>query len=310
MGEGTDRKIELKGAAILILAAAVYGSGLVAQKAGMDSLGPFAFSALRFLLGAAALVPLMLIIEKRSTPEQKAERLSGKPLVIGCFICAVDLVFMVASQQIGLPYTTVGKAGFITSLYVILTPIAGVLFLKRKISHRVWVAAVMAVIGFYLLSLTGGMTSLNFGDGLMLIAAVSCTIYVYLMEYFSVKAEPVKFTMLQFLFTGGICAIFAIIFETTTMQDVINELAPILYAGLGICAIGYTLQMIGQKYVESSRATILLSSESLFSLFSGMIYYHELLSVREYIGCALIFSAIILTEIKINNKKDTENEQH
>ncbi len=284
-----------KGDIILIIAALVYGSGLVAQSEG-NSLGPWTFSALRFLLGALVLLPIALYVRSKKSPEEKAQEMSVKEMLPGVLIVALDLVLMVICQQYALIYTTVGKAGFITSLYVIGVPIAGLLFLKRRIRKRIWIAAIISVIGFYFISLTGGFEALNRGDLLLLIGAGTCVVFVYLMEYFAKRAEACMFTCLQFLFTGLFCIPGALIFESCTMEMVNGAIIPILYAGIGICAAGYTLQMIGQKYVPSERATILLSTESLFSLFSGMLLLHEALSLREYIGCALIFFAVLLAE--------------
>ena len=224
--------------------------------------------------------------------------MSLKEMLPGCLIVALDLVAMVIAQQNGLLYTTVGKAGFITSLYVIGVPLAGLIFLKRKISRRILIAAVIAVIGFYFISLSGGFEGINKGDIIMLIAALTCVIFVYLMEFFSKRADASTFTMVQFFFTGMLCLPGALIFEDTTWSMIADAALPIIYGGVGICAAGYTLQMIGQKTVPSERATILLSTESLFSLFSGMVVLHEMLSVREFFGCALIFVAVILSEIR------------
>ncbi len=284
-----------KGDIILIIAAFVYGSGLVAQSEG-NALGPWTFSATRFLIGAAVLFPLAVYIRSKKSPEEKSQEMSVKEMLPGVLIVAADLVLMVICQQYGLIFTTVGKAGFITSLYVIGVPIAGLLFLKRKIRKRVWIAAVISVIGFYFISLTGGLEALSKGDILLLIGACTCVVFVYLMDYFAKRAEACMFTCLQFFFTGLFCLPGALIFEEQTAGMFRDALWPILYAGIGICAAGYTLQMIGQKYVPSERATILLSTESLFSLFSGMVLLQEALTIREYIGCALIFIAVILAE--------------
>ncbi|NLD10998.1 MAG: DMT family transporter [Clostridiales bacterium] len=295
-----------KGDIILVLAALVYGSGLVAQKDGMNNLGPFTFTAIRFIMGGIVLIPVAMIVRKHKSPEQKAAEMPVKKMLKGCIATGFVLTAMVVAQQYGLPYTTVGKAGFISGLYVILTPIAGVLFLKRKISPRIWVAAIISVVGFYFLSLSGGIDNINRGDVLMLITAIAGTIYLYTIEYFAGKADTCIFTSLQFLATGAICLPFALILETCTLHDIYLAMWPLLYAGLGICGVGYTFQMLGQKYVESERATILLSLETLFSLLSGMILLNEVLTFREYIGCGLMFAAVMLAETNSKTKKIDE----
>ena len=295
-----------KGDILLIIAALVYGSGLVAQSEG-NVLGPWTFSATRFLLGSMVLLPIALIVRSKKSPEERAQEMTVKEMLPGVLIVAADLVLMVICQQYGLIYTTVGKAGFITSLYVIGVPIAGLIFLRRKIKPRIWTAALISVVGFYFISLTGGFEALNRGDLMLLIGAGTCVVFVYLMEYFSKRADACMFTCLQFLFTGLFCIPGALILEDCTPEMMKDALIPILYAGIGICAAGYTLQMIGQKYVPSERATIILSTESLFSLFSGMLILHEALSIREYIGCALIFIAVLLAETGAgNSKSETE----
>ena len=295
-----------KGDILLIIAALVYGSGLVAQSEG-NVLGPWTFSATRFLLGSMVLLPIALIVRSKKSPEERAQEMTVKEMLPGVLIVAADLVLMVICQQYGLIYTTVGKAGFITSLYVIGVPIAGLIFLRRKIKPRIWIAALISVVGFYFISLTGGFEALNRGDLMLLIGAGTCVVFVYLMEYFSKRADACMFTCLQFLFTGLFCIPGALILEDCTPEMMKDALIPILYAGIGICAAGYTLQMIGQKYVPSERATIILSTESLFSLFSGMLILHEALSIREYIGCALIFIAVLLAETGAgNSKSETE----
>jgi len=291
---------KFKGDLILILAAFVYGSGLVAQSEG-NALGPWTYSSLRFLLGAIVLIPVVLITQKRKPEEVKKKELTFKQILPGCFIVALDLVLMVITQQNGLIYTTVGKAGFITSLYVVGVPLVGVLIFRRRIPKHVLLAAVIAVIGFYFVSLTEGIGDINRGDLLMLISSLTCVVFVYLMEYFAPKADASMFTMMQFAFTGLMCLPGALIFEDTTISMIADNLGAVLYGGIGICAMGYTLQMIGQKFVPPERASIILSLESIFSLLSGMVILNEMLSIREYIGCALIFVAVILSEIRGKN---------
>ena len=281
----------------------MYGSGLVAQSEG-NALGPWTFSATRFLIGALVLSPLAVVsYRKKSSEEREAEgELSLRQMIPGTVIIGVTLVVMVLTQQYGLMFTTVGKAGFITSLYVIGVPIAGKLLLRRQVRPRVWAAAVISVIGFYFISLTGGIDALNKGDMLLLLGSCTCVVYVYVIEFFAPKANPYVFTCLQFLITGILCIPGAIILEDSNWSMFRDNMGAILYAGIGICAAGYTLQMIGQKFVPSERASILLGTESLFSLFSGMLFLHEMMSGREYLGCALIFIAVMLAETGHKNK--------
>jgi len=293
----TEKKTSYTGDILLIIAAFIYGSGLVAQKAGMDYLGPFGFTAIRFLIGAVILVPIAFWVRGRIPEEEKKEQMSVREILPGGILSGINILVGVICQQYGLPYTSVGKAGFICSLYVIMVPIVGMLFLHRKISARIWVAAFIAVAGFYLMSLTNGMEALSRGDVLMFLCAMSLTAYVYTMDHFSVRAEPTTFICIQF-FASGLGAVpFALIFErSTTMADIVACAGPLLYAGVILCALGYTFQMIGQKTVESTRATIILGMESLFSMLSGLVFYHEHLLPKEYLGCLLIFIAVLIAE--------------
>ena len=299
---------KFKGDILLLLAAFVFGSGLVAQSEG-NHLGPWSFTTARFILGAIVLFPITVFVLRHKSEEQKKEEMSLREVFPGAFATAVTVAVSVIAQQYGLIYTSVGKTGFITSLYVIGVPIAGVLFLHRKISRRIWIAAVISVVGFYFISLSGGFEALNRGDLLVLISAVTCVIYLYTIDHFSKRADPFLFTALQFFLTGVICIPGVMAFEVCTPEMIRDALIPILYAGIGVCAIGYTFQMIGQKTVPPERATILLSTESLFSLFSGMIVLGEMLSVREYIGCALIFIAVLLAETKGKGEKVTNERE-
>ena len=294
-----------KGDIILILSAMVYGSGLVAQSVG-NALGPWTFSAVRFLLGAAVLFPVALITYKKHPPETEEDdrEMTVKEMIPGAIAIGVTLLVMVLTQQYGLLYTSVGKSGFITSTYVIGVPLSGVIFLKRKISRRIWLAALISVAGFYFISLSGGVEALNKGDLLTLITALTSVIYVHVINNISKKANPYMFSCLQFFVTGILFLIGALIFETSTPEMFLDNLPSILYAGIGTCATGYTLQMLGQKYVSPERASILLGTEALFSLFSGMIILNEMLSFREYLGCGLIFFAVMLAES--GGQKETE----
>ncbi len=295
-----NEKRSLKGDIILILSAIIYGSGLVAQKSGND-LGPFTFTAIRFMLGGVVLIPIAVFSYRWKSETDRGMKPAEmvKPIVL----IAALLLFSVITQQYGLMYSTVGKAGFITSLYVIITPIVGVILLRRKISGRIWFAALVSVAGFYLISLNGGIEKLNVGDGLLLLAAASMSFYLYAIEYFAPKADAFVFTSMLFIITSILCLPFSFVFDLWSLAGISENIGAILYAGFGTCAAGYTLQMVGQRYVESERAIILLSTEALFSLFAGMVILKEMLSLKEYIGCALIFTAVIIAETKGNKNR-------
>ena len=296
-------RTDIRGDAIIIGAALVYGTGLVAQSSG-NSMGPWSFASAGFLLGAAALFPVMLYHRiKKSTAERAKDR-SIREMAPGALAVAAVLVICVITQQYGLIYTSVGKAGFITSLYVIEVPIAGLFLFKRRLSWRIWIAAAISMTGLYFVSITEGIESVNSGDVLLLITSFSYVAYMYQMEHYAKDSDPLTFTLLTTFFTGLMCLPCAVVFEDCTYDMLKEAIVPVLYAGIVIHAVGYTLQMTGQKYVPAERATVLLSMESLFSLFAGMIILDESLSLREYFGCALIFVAVMLA---VTNKSEKDS---
>ncbi|MGF6375543.1 drug/metabolite transporter (DMT)-like permease [Clostridiales Family XIII bacterium PM5-7] len=295
------KKNEAKGIVFLMVSAMIWGAALVAQKEGMENLGPFTFTALRCLLGGVSMIPIIWIFDQRKTPEQKEKEHNPKVLLLGGFLCGLALSCIAIPQQIGIQLTTVGKSGFITALYIVLVPLAGI-FLKRKVEAKVWFAVITAIIGFYLMCMTEGFSNMNKGDLIMLLASVACVFHMYTIDYFVTKVDPIKLSCVHALCTGVICGIPALIFEQATLADIAAAAIPILYTGLASCAIGYTTQIIGQKYVEPSKASLLLSSETIFTMIAGMIFYGEILAAREYMGCALIFVAIIISQIKFKGK--------
>ncbi len=300
MGEGKDRKMkktDLRGILFLVFAAMIWGFALVAQKAGTENLGPLTFTGLRCMLGSLSMIPLIIILDGKKTPEQKEAEHNPAILLKGGMLCGLVVFSFTILQQIGIQYTTVGKSGFITALYIILVPLAG-LFLKRKVEKRIWFAVLIALAGFYLMCMSEGLTAINRGDILMLMASVGCAVHIYAIDYFVNKVDPVKFSSLQFLITGIISLVLALFLEDIRWQNIFATDVPILYAGIISCGLGYTFQILGQKYVEPAKASLLLSSETIFTMLAGMLFFQEMLSIKEYIGCGFIFFAIILSQIQ------------
>ncbi len=287
----------LEGLAFLILAAMIWGLALVAQKAGTENLGPLTFTGIRCTLGSLSMIPLIVILDRRKTAEQKKAEHNPAVLLKGSVICGLVVFSFTILQQTGIQYTTVGKAGFITALYIILVPLGG-LFLRRKVEKKIWLAVLIALIGFYLMCMSGGLNEINKGDIMMLLASFGCAAHIYVIDFYVNKIDAVKFSSLQFLVTGIICLVLAVFMEEIRMEDIAATAIPILYAGIGSCGLGYTFQILGQKYVEPAKASLALSSETIFTMLAGMIFFHELLSTREYAGCGLIFFAIILSQIE------------
>ena len=291
-------KQTIKSSFLLFLAAVIWGVAFVAQSVGMEYMGPLTFNASRFIIGGIVLLPFVFVQERRTLQdvETKEERRRHyKVTLIGGLCCGIAICIASTFQQFGMLYTSVGKAGFITALYIVLVPIFG-LFLKKKPSKMVWLCAVLAVVGLYLLCINETLT-LNFGDILVFCCALVFTIHIMVIDYFSPKANGVTLSCIQFLFSGIVSLIFAFLFETPQISAIISGIIPVLYAGVMSCGVAYTLQIIGQKHVEPAIASLILSLESVVSVLAGWMILHEVLSAKEIFGCLLMFVAVIMVQL-------------
>ena len=297
---------------MLTIATLIWGTSLVAQRLATSNIGAFTFNAVRFLIGALALLPFILITDYHKSKLQTSyNRFKTKDIlqIKGGLICGCILFATASLQQTGIIYTTVGKAGFITALYIVIVPVLG-LFLGRHIHLQIWGCIFLATFGMYLLCVNEKFT-IGFGDTLVLICAFSTAIHILTIDYFSSKVDCVKLSCLQFLVCGILSSAAAFIFEKPELQSLINASGPIIYTGILSCGIAYTLQALGQKYVSPVAASLILSFESVFSVLSGWIMLRETLSIREVLGCVLMFIAIIVSQIaelgiyKVNPTKHT-----
>ena len=293
---------KLKNDGLLVLTALIWGSAFVAQRVGMDYLGPFTFNAIRCLMGSIVLVPLIIYRKKRLeksdipvAPEDK------KSLIIGGILCGIAMAVASSLQQFGLVYTTAGKAGFITALYILIVPILG-LFIGKKVGKKVWIGVAFAVVGMYLLCITEDF-SISKGDTLVILCAVCFSIHILLIDHFSPKADGVKLSCLQFAICGILCCVPMFGFETPTIANIFASAVPLLYAGVLSCGVAYTLQIIAQKNTDPTVASLILSLESVFAVLTSWIVIHEALSLREVFGCVLMFVAIILAQLPEKKKQ-------
>ena len=220
-----------------------------------------------------------------------SEKLSWK----AAFQCGFFLTCLMLLQQFGLPHTSVGKAAFITALYIPITPILERLTGKR-VSKYVWISAGIALVGMYLLCFTGGLKGFNLGDACMLGAAFAASLQMLAVDKWVKQVDAVKLSCYQFIVTGLLCLPLALLFDPFTWEAIRATAMPILYAGLCSCGLGYTFQVVGQKYTSAGKTAILLSTETVFSLFAGMLFYHEVMSLIEYIGCGVMFLAVLLSQ--------------
>ena len=272
---------------LLLLVAAVWGFGFVAQRAGMEHLQPFTFNGIRFLLGGFCLLPLARI-SGHSTRKQI-------PLAYASITAGLFLFAGASLQQIGIQYTTAGKAGFITGLYVILVPILGI-FIGHKTTRGTWLGGLLAVAGLYLLSIQGIM-HIAAGDLYVLISALFWALHVLLLGFLSSRTHPVQLAIGQF-FVCGICSMgVAFATELITVSAIREAALPILYGGIGSVGVGYTLQIFAQRKAHPSHAAILLSMESAFAALGGWWLLNEHLSTRGAAGCTLMLMGMILSQL-------------
>lgn len=284
---------------LLILTAFIWGSAFVAQSVGMDYLGPFTFNSIRCLMGGIVLLPVIYLVnrgkkeEKRLSVQQKKQR--KKTLVIGGICCGLALACGSSLQQIGLMYTTAGKAGFITALYIVIVPVMG-LFLGKKAGLRTWAGVVLAVLGLYFLCITDGF-SIAKGDFYVLICAIAFSVHILVIDYFSPKVDGVCLSCIQFFVCGILCAVPMLLSEQPKIVEIAAAWLPLVYAGVLSCGVAYTLQIVAQKNTDPAVASLLLSLESVFSVLAGWVVLGERLTIREMTGCVLVFVAVILAQL-------------
>ena len=289
-----------------ILAAFIWGTAFVAQDLCADSIGTFAFNATRYFVAVLALLVVIAISDraKKNKPALTAEekKAAHKQLWLGGLCCGAALAIASNFQQAGLVAgTDAGKAGFITALYVVLVPVFG-LFFKRKVSLPVWIAVVCSVVALYLLCIKGDF-SLAAGDLLILVCAVCFAVHILVIDHFTAYCDGVKLSCLQFLFAGIISAVCMFLFEDVDFAAIWSCILPLLYVGIFSCGVGYTLQILAQKDSNPTVVTILLSLESVFAVIAGAIILHQQMTAREYIGCVVMFVAVILAQIQFPEKK-------
>ena len=301
------KRTELGSAVLLFLAALIWGVAFVAQSVGMEYVGPFTFNGSRFLLGGLVLTPVALIREVKYRKGKTYQSLSAKEkkkygatTLLGGLGCGIAICVASSFQQIGMQYTSVGKAGFITALYIVLVPILGI-FLKKKVAPVVWLGVVLGAIGSYFLCITESFT-INSGDLLIFACAVCFSFHILIIDYFAPKADGVSLSCLQFWFSGIVSMVIAFITESPEMGAILQAAGPILYAGIMSCGVAYTLQILGQKRMNPAIASLILSLESVVSVLAGWLILQEIMTRRQLIGCTLVFGAVILAQIPTKNE--------
>lgn len=296
---------EIRSVFILLLTAAIWGFAFVAQRVGMEHMGAFTFNGIRFALGSISLLPVIYFFGKK-TDNDKEEKIDADfKTTLKAGMIAGTILFIAASlQQFGLIYTTAAKAGFITSLYIVLVPILGI-FLKQKTHYTTWIGAIVAVIGLYFLSINENFT-IEFGDFLEIIGAFFWAAHIQVIGKFVEKIDAIKLSSVQFATCSLLSLITAFIFEDVNLSGISNALVPLLYGGIMSAGVAYTLQAVGQKFAKPSHAAIALSMEAVFAAIGGILLLSETLPLKGYLGSALMLAGMLITQTE-NIKKPTSN---
>ena len=297
----------LLGNFLLILTALIWGCAFVAQSVGMEYVEPITFNGIRCIVGGIVLIIANIVfdsIKKKNGTYHKPEKKEKKELIKGGIICGIIIFFASTIQQIGISQTTVGKAGFISVLYILIVPFLGLL-MKQKLPKMIWPCCAIAVAGLYFLCMNESFSVSN-GDIIVLISAAAYAIHILAIGHFAPKVDCVKLSCFQFLVCGAISVVFMLIFEKPDFENIMKAWLPILYAGALSGGAGYTLQTVAQKWTKPSVASLLMSFESVFAVLAGAVILHQIPTLRESFGCVLMFISIILIQLSENKAKGEE----
>lgn len=289
---------QLRGGAMLMLTALIWGTAFVAQSVGMDYLGPCAFTATRNFIGCVALLPVIALasrLRSGAQPEEAAPAPGKKALFGWGAACGLLLGGATLLQQAGMQTASAGKAGFLTALYIVIVPVLGI-FLGRRPGLKVWIGVVLALVGAYLLSVKGG-AGIASGDLLVIASAVVFSLHILVIDSVPAGVDGVRLSCVQFLVAGVFALVLALFLESFTWRDILSAWVPLLYTGVVSSGVGYTLQILGQRTVNPTVASLILSLESVFAALAGWAILGQALSLRELFGCALVFVAVILAQL-------------
>ncbi|MCP4746782.1 MAG: DMT family transporter [Desulfobacteraceae bacterium] len=287
--------LTLKYDALLLLTALIWGFAFVAQRVGMDFIGPFTYSAVRFSLGTCVLLPFAIASSKKDFFIAASQAADRRSFWLGGAVAGLCLFAGVSFQQTGLVYTTAGNAGFITGLFVVFVPVFGLLG-NHKASLGTWLGAMCAVVGLYFLSVKEGF-SVEQGDLLVLCGAVMWALHVFVLGNMAPKTDPLMLACLQFSVCSVLSWLWAIVLEPVKWQSIMDAAVPILYGGVLSVGIAYTLQVVAQRRAHPAHAAIFLSLESVFAAIGGWFFLNETLTLRAFMGCLLMFTGILLSQL-------------
>ena len=295
------RHRQLLGSLILLIVAVIWGTAFAFQRMGTGVIGPMTFTASRMTLSAVAVGFVSFLIKDPDMADDAGSSARRRDTLTGGVLCGLFLVSATLFQQIGIAYTTAGKAGFITALYILLVPIISTVFLRKPSSWIVWIAVLLGLAGMYLLCMTEGF-SLARGDALVCVCAMLFTGHILCCDRFAGRGNPVRISAIQFVTASVVSWTLAFIFETPSVEAIRSALVPILYCGLASGGIGYTLQIVAQRFTNPTVASLLMSFESVFAVLGGAVLLHERMSTRELMGCMVMFIAIIVVQVPVPHK--------
>ncbi len=301
----------LRQSLLLFLTAVIWGVAFVAQSAGMDYVGPFTYNGVRCILGGLVLIPCIALLDrlraggadsakKECAADEEGVKRERRRLLAGGLCCGLLLFAASSFQQVGIQYTTVGKAGFITAMYILLVPILG-LFAHKKVGAQVWLGVVFGVCGLYLLCMKEGLR-LERGDALVLVCAVIFSLHILVVDYFSPRVDGVRMSCIQFWVCGILSLLCSLALEDPVPGDILAAWKPICYGGIMSCGVAYTLQIVGQRDMNPTVASLILSLESVVSAVAGFLILHQAMSVRELSGCVMMAAAIVSAQLPDRNR--------
>ena len=296
---------QIRNSFLLLLTAIIWGTAFVAQSVAMDYIGPFTFNGIRFTIGGIILLPFIAFLEwkkRKGQVQSTAPRGNTKQLFQGGICCGVLLMIASTFQQFGISGTSVGKAAFITALYIVLVPLLG-MFFHKKAGAQLWVSVAAAIVGLYLLCIKEDCFSANGYDIVLLFCALTFALHILCVDYFSPKVDSIKLSCIQFLVCGALSFVGMIFTEKPDFAEILAAGRPLLYAGVMSCGVAYTLQVVGQKDLNPVIASLIMSLESVVSAISGWMILGQTLSRREMLGCIVMFLAIILAQVPLKTAK-------
>lgn len=291
---------QLRGSAYLLLATFIWGTTFIAQSVGMDHIGPFLFQAVRCALAVMGLIGVIFLFDKKAGRDFKTAWTDRQLWKAGLF-CGIPLFLACNLQQVGIVYTSAGKAAFLTAMYIVLVPVLGLL-LKRKISFMVPISVTIAVVGLYFLSFMG-VSQINIGDILLIASALMFAVQILAVDHFALKVDALRLNCLQAAVCAVGSAVIAIFAEDISGTAILNCWFPLCYAGFLSMGAAYSLQIIGQKHVEPTAASLIMSLESVFAVLAGWLLLNENMRPQETAGCVLMFVAVILSQIPVRRRK-------